>query len=95
MSSDLTVKAAGQRQRSDNAAADPFGIRSGGIQVRTRGGHVAAVEADHGGDAVVHAGRPRFLQRVVQGLHLGQCGCPLACVEHQLAEGAVRLGQPD
>src|SRR5215831_9886675 len=43
------------------------------------------------GDAVVGAGRARFLQRIVQGPHLGQSARPLPGVEQQLAGRAVRL----
>ena len=55
---------------------------------------LAAVEADHRGDAEVAAGGPGFLEVIVQGRHLGQRVVPPPGLEQQLAQGAVRLGPP-
>ena len=91
----LAVQAAGQRQRADQPVADPLGVRVGRGQVAARRADLAAVEADHGGDAEIAAGRGGFLQVLGQGLHLGQRVVPPPGLEQQLAQGAVRLSQPD
>ena len=62
---------------------------------RARRADLAAMEADHGGDAEIAAGRAGFLQVLGQDLHLGQRVVPSPRLEEQLAQGAVRLSQPD
>ena len=62
---------------------------------RARRADLAAMEADHGGDAEIAAGRGGFLQVLGQALHLGQRVVPAPGLEEQLAQGAVRLRQPD
>ena len=87
----LAVQAAGQGQRADHPVSDPLGMRDGGGEVAARRGDLAAMEADHGGDAEIAAGRDGLLQVLVQDLHLGQRIVPPPGVEEQLAQGAVRL----
>ena len=90
----LAVQAAGQGQRADEPVADPLGVRGGRGEVLPRLGGLAAVEADHGGDAEVAAGGAGFLQVLVQGRHLGQRVVPAPGLEQQLAQRAVRLRPP-
>ncbi len=59
------------------------------------GGQLAAMEADHRGDAQVAARRHWHLRLVVQGFHLGHCLGPAAGVEKQLTQGAMRLDLPE
>ncbi len=56
---------------------------------------LAPVEADHGGDAEIGAGHPGFFQVLRQDLDLGQGVVPSPRLKEQLAERAVRLGQPE
>ena len=91
----LKVQAAGERERADDPVSDPGRVRDGGLEVAARRGDLAAVEADHGGDAVITAGRTGLLQVVMHDPHLGHRIVPPPCVEEQLAQGAVRLSQPD
>ena len=87
--------AAGQGQRADHAVADPLRVGGGGGQVRPGGGGLAAMEADHGGDAVIAAGHARILDDFLDDAYLGQGVVPAAGVEQQLAETAARLGPAD
>ena len=91
----LAVQAAGQRQRADGPAPEPLGVRVGRGEVAARRAGLAAVEADHGGDAEIAAGHAGFVQVLGQGAHLGQRVVPAPRLEEQLAQGAVRLSQPE
>ena len=58
----LTVQAAGEGQGADEPVPDPLGVRGGSGEAAARRGDVAAMEADHGGDAEIAAGCGGFLQ---------------------------------
>ena len=60
-----------------------------------RGGDLAAMQADQGGDAEVAARRGGLLVVLVQDVDLGHRVIPPARVEQQLAQRAARLRQPD
>jgi hypothetical protein len=53
------------------------------------------VEADHGGDAEITAGRAGFGQLLGRRAHQGQRVVPAPHLEQQLAQRAVRLSQPE
>src|SRR6266496_6144946 len=86
----LAVQAAGERQRADKPASGPLDMRDGSSQVAARRSDLAAMEADHGGDAEIAAGRGGLLQVCVQGLHLSYRIVPPARVKEQLTQGAMQ-----
>ena len=65
--------------------SEPLGVRGGRGEVAARRTDLAAMEADHGGDAEIAAGHGRFLQVLRQDLHLGQRVVPSPRLEEQLA----------
>ena len=75
--------------------SEPLGVRDGGGEVAACRADLAAMETDHGGDAEIAAGHGRFLQILMHHRYLGQRVVPLSRLEQQLAEGAVRLSQPE
>ena len=74
---------------------DPFGVRDGRGEMAAGRLDVAAVEADHGRDAELAAGRAGLLQVLGHDGHLGQRVVPAPGLEQQLAQGTVGLGQPE
>ena len=52
----LAVQAAGECQRGNKAVSEPLEVRGGRGEVAARRTDVAAMEADHGGDAEIAAG---------------------------------------
>jgi len=70
----LEIQAAGQGKGANDPGAEPepFGVGGGRREVTARGTDLAAVEADHGGDAELVAGRGGFLQVFRHAAHLGQ-----------------------
>ena len=68
----LVVEAAGERQRADDPVPDLPDVCLGGSEVTARRGEIAAMEADHGGDAEVAARRGGLLQVIVEDVGVGQ-----------------------
>src|ERR1700728_4846387 len=91
----LAVQAMSQGQRAYDPVPDSPSVRDGRGEVAPSGIGLAAMEADHGGNAEVVTDRGGFLQVLMDDLHLGQRVVPSPGLEQQLAEGAVRLCQPD
>ena len=91
----LEVHAAGEGHRPDEPVSDPRGIRGGSIEVALRCSGIAAMEADHGGDAKLAAGHPGFLKVLGQYPDFGQRVVPAPRLEEQLGEGTMRLSRPE
>ena len=78
----LVGEAPGERQRADDPVPEPPDVGLGGGEVTARRGEIAAMEADHGGDAEVAARRGGLLQVIVEDVSVGQCVVPPPGVEN-------------
>src|ERR1700722_2820274 len=89
------VQTPGERQGRNEPAANAPRMRDGGGKVTASGCRIAAVKADHGGDAQFPTGYGGFFQAFGYERYLGNRVVPPSGFKQQVADDAVRLGLPD
>src|SRR5215831_941934 len=91
----LAFQAAGKYERTDHLSPDPLGLEDRGGELTACRADLAAMKADHSGDADIATGRHGILQLFMQGLDFGHRLVPVPNVVKQLTKGGMRLNLPD